>query len=171
MGPFSDRKTDVGTVVEGVVALNEGLRGLERTDVEGIGVALLLEALFAGFERGAEEGVAVGGEDNLEGFEAEGDDGHLGLGDGEAVDNGVGDVLIVHDLEHVWNHDFAGGVGLLQQVAGLHAFGEQLADALGTHLGQLLFVGLGIVAVLAVKQTMTVAHKPHFATQAAEDDD
>ena len=51
---FSDRKADVGTVVEGVVTLNEGFRGLERSDVERVGVALLLEALFAGFERRAD---------------------------------------------------------------------------------------------------------------------
>ncbi len=120
MKPFSDRKTDVGTVVEGVIAQDEGFRGLECSDVEGIGVALLLEALFAGFERGTEEGVAVGGEDYLEGFEAEGDDGHLGLRDGEAVDNGIGDVLVVHDLEHVGDHDLAGGVGVLSEIVGVH---------------------------------------------------
>ena len=118
--PFSDRKTDVGAVVEGVIAKDEGFRGLECSDVKGIGVALLLEALFAGFERGTEEGVAVGGEDYLEGFEAEGDDRHLGLRDGEAVDNGIGDVLVVHDLEHVGDHDLTGRVGVLSEVIGLH---------------------------------------------------
>ena len=120
MKPFSDRKTDVGTIVEGIIAHDEGLCGLECSDVEGIGIVLLLETLFAGFERGTEERVAVGGEDNLKGFEAEGDNGHLGLWDGEAVDNGIGDILIVHDLEHVGDHDLAGGIGLLSEIVGVH---------------------------------------------------
>lgn len=130
---------------------------------------LLTEAQFAVFERGQEEGIAVGGKHDFIRLEAEGDDGHFCLGDGETVDNGIGDILIMHDLEHVGNHGLAGRVGGLQQGCGLHACGEQFDDARSPHLSKFLFVGLGIVEILAVDQTMAVAYEPYFASQTAVD--
>lgn len=42
----SDAEADVGAVVEGVVAGEEGFRGLEGSDIEWVVAALLLEALL-----------------------------------------------------------------------------------------------------------------------------
>ena len=47
---------------------------------------------------------------------------------------------------------------------------EQLADAGGSQFSQLLLVGLGIVVILAVGETLTVANHPHFSPDSAEDD-
>ena len=54
-----------------------------------------------------EERVAVGGQHNLVGLEAKSDDGHLRLRDGETIDNGKSDVLVVHNLKHAWDHGLA----------------------------------------------------------------
>ena len=42
----SDAEADIGAVVEGVVAREEGFSGLESPDVERVVAALLLEALL-----------------------------------------------------------------------------------------------------------------------------
>ena len=93
-------KSYISAVVEGVVARDEAFRGPEFSDVERVVVLLLLQTLFALGECGAEKGVAVAGQHNLPWAEVEGDGDNLALGDGEAVDDGIGDVLIVHLLEH-----------------------------------------------------------------------
>ena len=119
---------------------------------------------------GCQEGVAVAGEHYLPGLEVEGDDGYELLGDGEAVDDGIGDVLVLHNLEHRGDHHIAGRIVGLQQVVLRQACIEQLAHFLGSHLCQLLFVGLGIVVILIADETVAVAYEPHLMSVSAVDD-
>ena len=113
--------------------------------------------------------VAVAGEDYLPGLEVEGEHGYEPLGDGEAIDDGIGDVLVVHDLEHPWDHHLTGRVERLSKVRLFIALCQQFPDACGTHLSQFLFIGLGIVVVVATDETMAVAYEPYLTAHAAID--
>ena len=94
-------EADVGTVVEGVEIGVEAFGGLEvGADVQRVDFALLAEAVFAFFQGGAEERVAVGSQDEFPGTEVEGDDADVAAVDGEAVDDAVGNVLLVHGFQH-----------------------------------------------------------------------
>ena len=128
---MSNAKANVGAVIEGIVAGEEGFRGLEGSDVEWVVAALLLEALLGFGECGQEEGIAVGGEYDFPGLEVEGDDAHALLRYGESVDNGIGFVLVLHGFEHVRNDGVAGGVVLEEMFGGEIA----VADDVGTLLG------------------------------------
>ena len=113
--------------------------------------------------------VAVAGEHDLPGLEVEGEHGYEPLGDGEAIDDGIGDVLVVHDLEHPWDHYLTGRVERLSKVRLFIALCQQFPDASGTHLSQFLFIGLGIVVVVATDETMAVAYEPYLTAHAAID--
>ena len=113
--------------------------------------------------------VAVAGEHDLPGLEVEGEHGYEPLGDGEAIDDGIGDVLVVHDLEHPWDHHLTGRVERLSKVRLFIALCQQFPDACGTHLSQFLFIGLGIVVVVATNETMAVAYEPYLTAHAAID--
>ena len=110
-------KSYIGAVIEGVVAWCEAFRGLEFTDVQRVVELLLCQTLFALGEGWTEEGVAVAGQHDLPGAEVEGDDDDLGLRDGETVDDGIGLVLVLHLLEHLWDD------GLASHVMGENFFG------------------------------------------------
>ena len=114
--------------------------------------------------------VAVAGEHYLPGLEVEGEHGYQSLGDGEAIDDGIGDVLVVHDLEHPWDHHLTGRVERLSEVGLFITLCQQFSDACGTHLGQFLFIGLGIVVVVAADETVAVAYEPDLAAHTAVDD-
>ena len=168
---FADRqilylKSYVGTVVERLIALHAALGGLKGTDVQRIVGELPGEGCLRGLEGGAEEGVAVGSQDDLLGLEVEGEDADMLLGDGCAVDDGVLDILLlVHDAYHVGDDGLAGGV------VGEEGFGVgAAADDVGTAGCEDGFVGLGVVEELAVDHAEAVANHPYLAAQAAEDD-
>ena len=50
------------------------------------------------------------------------------------------------------------------------ACSQQLFHTDGTHLGQSLFVGFGILAEFATYETLAVAHEPDFTTADGIDD-
>ena len=86
----------------------EGFRGLEvGTDVQRVAVALPAQAAFAFFERGTQEGVAVGGQHDFPGLEVEGEDADVVAGYGEPVEDAVADVLLSHGLNHTRDDDGA----------------------------------------------------------------
>ena len=109
-------------------------------------------------------------------MEVEGENAHLLLWNGEAVDHGVGLVLVLHGLQHVGDDGGTGGVVDKEMLFGLVA---GLNDG-GPLFGQLLFVGLGVVVVGvddwclwrddAPYEALAVAHHPYLAAQAAVDD-
>ena len=107
---MSDAKANVGAVIEGIVAGEEGFRGLEGSDVEWVVAALLLEALLGFGECRQKKRIAVGGKYDFPGLEVECDDAYILLWDGKSVDDGIGFVLLLHGFEHVWNDSVAGGV-------------------------------------------------------------
>ena len=153
-----------------MITPNEGLGGLETPDVEGIVEPLLFEEGFGLFECGSELGITIAGEDNLPRLEVECKHGDERLGDMESVDDGIGLVLILHDLDHVGNHHLAGWVERLAKLLLGIALSQELAHSGCPHLGQLLFVGLGIIVVFASHQTMTIANEPHLAAHTTIDD-
>ena len=166
---FSHRKSYVSAVVEGIVASEESFCGLELADVQRVLLALTAQPGLRLFERRAEEGIAVGGEHDLLRTEVERDDGHELLRYGEAVDDGIGDVLILHLLQHVGDN---GGAGLVvgQDIVGALALHQQLAHPLRPHPGKHLFVGLGILEEAAIDEALAVAHHPYLPPQPGEDD-
>ena len=163
-------KSYICAVIEGIITLDEGFRGFELADIQRVFATLMVEQLLGFFEGGGELWIAVTGEDDLPGTEVEGQHAYLILGDGEAVDHSIGDVLVMHHLEHRGDHHLTGRVVLLAQLVLGHALGQQLAHLRCTHLGQRLLVGLGIVVVLTAYETVTVAHEPYLAAQSAVDD-
>ena len=54
-----DLKSDVGTVIERIIALGKGFGGLKLTDIQWVNSALVGQSGFRGFECGFEEGIAV----------------------------------------------------------------------------------------------------------------
>ena len=70
-------------------------------DVQRVVLPLFRQPLLTLCEGRTEEGVAVGSKDNLMGLEVEGDDGDVLFGNGETVDDGVGDVLPFHAVDDV----------------------------------------------------------------------
>lgn len=159
----------IRAVIEGVVAWCEALCGPEFTDVQRVVTFLLLQTLLALGEGMTEKWIAVAGQHNLPRAEVEGDGDNLALGDGEAIDDGIGDVLIVHLLEHLRDNRLPGYV-VGQDIVGTLTFGEELAHFLGPSVGQHLFIGLGIVVKFTPHQTLAIAHEPDFAAQATVDD-
>ncbi len=163
----------------------EGFCGLEvGTDVQGVGLALVTQALFAFFQSGTEKGIAVGGEDQFPGLEVEGDDGDVLTGNGKSVDDGISDVLLAHGFYHVWENDGPCSV-VVQQFVLCGALGHLAAGFVGTHGSQLGLVGLGVLIVLGGgllvmgvangrgqrgHQTVAVADKPQLARHPAVDD-
>ncbi len=133
----------IGAVVEGVVATSESFGRLKSADVERVCSALVGEAFLGVVERGAEERVAVGGENDLPGLEIERDNPDMLLGDGESIDDGVGLVLLLHGLEHAGDDGLASGVVVEVMVVRLGRGGDDGS----TTLGQLLLVGFGVVVV------------------------
>ena len=75
-----DRKSDITAVIERVKTLREAFCGLEVANVKGIITALFVEAGFGLCEGGIEEGITVGGKDDLPRTEVEGDGGHASRG-------------------------------------------------------------------------------------------
>ncbi len=107
-------------------------------------MALLGETGLGGLEGGFKEGIAIGGEDELPGLEVEGEDADMLLRDLEAIDNGIGDVLVLHRLEHMGDDGLAGGIVMEKMIARLRT-GEDDGSSL---FGELLLVGLGVVEEL-----------------------
>ena len=134
-------ESDVGAVVEGVVARCEGFGGFELSDVQGVVVALPGEAFLALGKRGTEEGVAVAGQDDLPGVEIEGEGLYMCHVHGEAVDDAVAVVLLLHGFQHTGDDGFAGGVVGEEVVPGLRAG----RDDGGTSLGKFLLGGLRVL--------------------------
>ena len=134
-------ESDVGAVVEGVVAGCEGFGGLELSDVQGVVVALPGEAFLALGKRGTEEGVAVAGEDDFPGVEIEGEGFHMCHVHGEAVDDAVAVVLLLHGFQHAGDDGLAGGVVGEEVIPGLRAG----RDDDGTFLGKFLLGGLRVL--------------------------
>ena len=167
-GQISSLKSYKSSVVEGIKARHEAFCSLEIADIQRVVLFLLSEAGLTFGKGGAEEGVAVGGEHNLPGTEVEGDDGHLLLGYGETVDDGIGDVLVAHLLQHPGDDGAAGDV-VGQYLFGSHTFVEQLPDSRGALFGQRLLVGLRILVKLTTDEALAVAHEPHLAANTAED--
>ena len=112
----SYRKSDVRAVVERVVSLYKCLRGLELPDVQRIVLALLFQQGFGLGECRCQEGIAVAGKYDLPGLEVECDDWYELLGYGESVDDGIGDVLILHVFQHSRDHHLSGWVVRLTQL-------------------------------------------------------
>ncbi len=164
-----DGKSYVSAVIEGVVAWRETLCGLEFADVQRIVALLLCQALLALGEGGTEEGITVAGQHNLPGAEVEGDGDDLALRDGETIDDGIGDILILHLLKHLGDDGLAGCVMGKDVLSGLSC-GQQFADLPGSHFGKDLFVGFGILVELATDEALAVAHEPNLTAQAAVDD-
>ena len=107
MAGFSDFEADVCAVIEGEVAGLQAFGGFEVKDVHGVGGELMGKALFRLLQGGAEEGIAVAGEDDFPGPEVEGELAHVLQGDGEAVNHGIVDVLAAHGFLHVGNDEGA----------------------------------------------------------------
>ena len=141
---------------------------------------MLAKATLAFFQCRTEKGIAVRGQYNLPGTEVEGDGAHMLSGDGESVDNAIGDILLAHGIEHTRDDDGTGDVVTQQFVLGLTS-SKQAPDFFSTHACQFRLVGLGIVVVfggegglVAIKwreQTMAVANHPYLPVESAEDDD
>ena len=112
----SYRKSDVRAVVERVVSLYKCLRGLELSDVQRVVLALLFQQGFGLGECRCQEGIAVAGKYDLPGLEVECYDRHELLGYGESVDDGIGDVLILHVFQHSRDHHLSGWVVRLTQL-------------------------------------------------------
>ena len=168
-GQISSLKSYKSSVVEGIKARHEAFCGLETADIQRVVRSLLSEAGLALGKGGAEKGVAVGGEHNLPGAEVEGDDGHLLLGYWETVDDGIGDVLVAHLLQHPGDDGAAGDV-VGQKLSGSHAFGLQLPYCGGALLGQRLLIGFRVLVELTADETLAVAHEPDLATADGVDD-
>ena len=128
-------------------------------------------------EGGTEEGVAVAGKDYLPGLQVEGDDAHVAFVDGEAINDAVGLVLLLHGLEHAGDDGLSGGIVVKEMVVGKGA----VHDDGSTLVGQFLLVGLGVVEVNGFsgggsrkregrEECLAVAYHPDFAVQATEDD-
>ena len=103
------------------------------------------------------------------GIEVESDYWYQLFRDAETVDDGVGDVLVLHLFEHVGDDGGASLVVGKKLCFGL-ACSQQITNFRGAHLSQCLFVGFGILNQFAVDKTLTVANHPYFAAQAREYD-
>ena len=125
---MSNAKANVGAVIEGIVAGEEGFRGLEGPDVEWVFKSLTFQALLRFGECGQEERIAVGGKYDFPGLEVERDDAYILLWDRKSVDDSIGFVLLLHGFEHVWNDGVAGGVVMEEMFGGQPA----AADDVGT---------------------------------------
>ena len=112
----SYRKSDVRAVVERVVSLYKCLRGLELSDVQRVVLALLFQQGFGLGECRCQEWIAVAGKYDFPGLEVECDDWYELLGYGESVDDGIGDVLILHVFQHSRDHHLSGRVVRLAQL-------------------------------------------------------
>ena len=88
------------------------------------------------------------------------------LGNGEAVDDGVADVLLLHRLEHPWDDGSAGSIIFHEMIP----WGGGLTDDVGTPFSQFLFVWFGIVEIFIAHQALAVTNHPDFAVKTAEDD-
>ena len=166
---ISSLKSYESSVIEGIVAWREAFRGLEFADVERVVLLLEGEATLGLLKRGAEKGIAVAGQHNLPRLEVEGDDRYFGLGDGEAVDDGIGDVLVLHLLQHLRDDGGTGGV-IGEDFVRRLTVGEQLVHVFSAVLGKGLFVRLGILIEFATHKALAVAHEPYLTAQTAEDD-
>ena len=168
---ISDGKSYIRAVIEGIIALYEGLCGLEFTNVQRVVATLFIEECLGLCKGRSQMRITVAGQHNLPGSEVEGDDGHLILWDGEPVDNGIGLVLVTHHLEHRGDHHLARWVvGLEERLLG-HALCQEFAHLLGAHLGQGLLVGLGIIHIFATNQSVAIAHEPYLPSQTTIEDD
>ena len=96
---FLDGKSDIGAIIERIIASDEGFRRLELADVERGVLLLCCQPLFRFGKCGTEPRIAVGCKDQLPGPEVERIDRHELFGDGEAVDYGKRDVLLLHRLK------------------------------------------------------------------------
>ena len=88
----------------------------DRTDIQRVVFALLTETAFTFFKGRTEKRVSVGSQDDFPGLEVKCDDGHELLRYWESVNNGIGDVLILHDFKHRGNHHLSGRVVTLAQL-------------------------------------------------------
>ena len=112
----SYHKSDVGAVVERVVTFYKGFRCLELADVQRVVLTLGIQQGFGFSECRCQERIAVAGEHDLPRLEVECDDGHELLRYRESVDDGIGDVLILHDFKHGGDHHLSGRVVSLAQL-------------------------------------------------------
>lgn len=99
---MSNEKPDVGSVIEAVEARGEALCGHKvRADAEGVLPVLLFQTGFTLCKGREKKGIAIRGKHKLVGLEIEGDDTDMTLGNGEAIENAVGNVLLLHRPQHV----------------------------------------------------------------------
>ena len=118
----------------------------------------------------AEEGIAIGSEDDFVGLEIDSDDGHLGLGDWKTVNHSIGLVLVLHRLEHSGNHDLSGWIVGFQEFTFVNTFCQECSDSLSPKFGQTGFVRFGVVEILSVNQTLAVAHEPYLTSASTVND-
>lgn len=176
----SDLKADVGSVVEGVEIRVESLGSLKSwADVQRVSLALLHETALALLKRGAEKGIAIGGQHNLPRTKVEGDNGHMLTWYMKAINDAVGLVLLQHGLQHGGYDDRAGRV-VAQQLVDALACGQLALGFVSSHSSQHGLGGFGILVeggllwlTMLIErggQALTVAYHPDFAADAAEDD-
>lgn len=86
----------------------KSLGGLEcRPDVQGVVPMLFCKPLFTFGKCRTKEGVAVCGEYDFPWLEVEGYLADVASVDREAVDYAIGDVLLLHGFQHVWDNNAA----------------------------------------------------------------
>lgn len=165
---FLYREADVGPVVEADVAAHEALGGGIEVDAEGIVAQEVGKGSLALCQRGMEEGVAVGGKDNLVGSSAV-DHLHVVEAHGEAVEHGVVDVLLAAGVDDVREDEVAPLVVLLEVGHGA-SLTEGVADVFGPSARIAGFLRLGIAIEDTVDQALAVADHPYLLALAAVDD-
>ena len=158
---ISDLKSDVTSVIEGVVAFQKCLCSLEFPDIQRIITTLFLQTGLALCKCRFKEGVAVGGKYDFPRLEVEGIDRDILLGNAEAVDDGIEHILVFHILEE-WGDDHRTGGVALQLLFFGNTFCKQFADAGSTKLGKLLLMRLRIFIELTIHEALTVANHPYL---------
>ena len=94
-----DGKSYICAVIERVIALDKGFCGLEFSNIQGIVTPLFIKQTLRLLKCAGKTRIAVAGEDKLPRTEVELVNGHVLLGNTEAIDHGEGLVLLLHRLQ------------------------------------------------------------------------
>ena len=175
------READVGTVVERHVAVQESLRSLELAYVVRVCVELPPQFPLALLQRGAKEGVTVGGEHDVgKGLLARRgsiafshvhlDDLYAVAIDRVAVYHGIRLVFFLHRLHELRQHAVSRIV--VHQFAMVYHVGMRAGhgvERLGPFLGNEALARLAVGVELPTHDALAVANHPHLMKGTAED--
>ena len=85
---------------------------LEFTNVQRVFFALLAKHFFTLLQRRAKYRIAIACQNDFPRAEVEGNDANMQSVNGETINNALGDILLLHGLQHPWNDSRTGNVVL-----------------------------------------------------------